>query len=412
MLVTSATTGRPEHRKHRREAPEHEDDDREQRQEVVPVALAQVPHRVDLRERDVAHAVLAGVDLDHQEQCQVVQQRGDARHQQHVEVRDLQELGDQERRRAEHRRRDDRAQAARGEQPAGGVLLVADLLEHRVRDRAERHRRRHAGPRRPAEQERREHDGAAGARRLAAHRREREVEIELSGARELQERAVDREQDDQRRRDVDGDAEDPLERHVHHADQAREVVALVRPRRGQERPGERVGDEGERDRRHDPAARAPHRLEDERHEREPERDVPAVGRRVAVGEVVAALDRIDDDRDRERGADPVPPHHAVAKALRDRKDEKAQEQHERDVHRPERLRRHDRVRGVEVECRHRERRQANEAAEPAVQLVGCAFFLLDELLGALERLGGDGVAWCCRLGGHGRRRAAQGGALN
>jgi hypothetical protein len=47
-------------------------------------------------------------------------------------------------------------------------------------------------------------------------------------------------------------------------------------------------------------------------------------RGVAVGEVVAALQRIDDDRDGERGGQPVPPHDPVPEALRDRKDQEAQ----------------------------------------------------------------------------------------
>ena len=356
---------------------------------MEPVALAQVPDRVDALEGDVAHAVLARVDLDHQEEREVEQQRRDARHQQHVEVRDLQELGDQEGGGAQHRRRDDRAEAARGEQAAGGVLLVADLGEHRVGDRAERHRRRDARARRAAEQERRQHDRAAGAGRLAAHRREREVDIELAGARVLQEGAVDREQDDQRRGDVDGDAEDALERHVQDADQAADLVALVRPRRRQVRAGERVGDEAERDHRHDPAARPAHRLEDEDDQADAEDDVPVVRRGVAVGEVVAAEDRVDDDRHRQRRRQPVPPHDAVAKAPRDRKDQEAQEEDEGDVDRPQHLRRHDRVGAVEMERRHHEGDEANEAAEPALQLVGRAFFFLDVLLGTQQRLCAD-----------------------
>ena len=274
---------------------------------MEPVALAQVPDRVDALEGDVAHAVLARVDLDHQEQRQVEQQRRDARHQQHVEVRDLQELGDQEGGRAEHRRRDDRAEPAGGEQSAGGVLLVADLLEHRVGDRAERHRGRDARARRPAEQERREHDGAAGAGRLAAHRREREVEEELARARVLQERAVDREQDDQRRGHVDGDAEDALERHVEDADQAADLVALVRPWRRQPRAGERVDDEARRviTGMIQPVVR---RIASStsRIRRDAEGDVPVVRRGVAVGEVVAALDRVDDDGDRQRRRESSP----------------------------------------------------------------------------------------------------------
>ena len=313
-----------------------------------------VPHRFELAEVDVAHAVLARVDLHHQEQRQVEQQRRDDRHQQHVEVGDLQELGDQERRGAEHRRRDDRAQAAGREQAAGGVVLVAHLVEHRVGHRAERDGGGHARARRPAEQERRQHHGAAGAGGLAAHRREREVDEELAGARVLQEGAEDREQDDQRRRHVDRDAVDALQRHVHHADQAADLVALVRPRRRQVGPAQRIGDERRRDHRHDPAGGAPHRLEHQHDQRDAERDVPGQRRGVAVGEVVAAVDQVDHDRDRQRDGQPVPPHDAVAKAPGQREHQEVQAQHERHVQRPQRLRRHDGVGGVEVERRHHE----------------------------------------------------------
>ncbi len=108
-------------------------------------------------------------------------------------------------------------EAARGEQAARRLLAVACAREHRPGDRADRDRRRDARPGRPAEQERRQHDRAPRARVLAAHRREAEVEEELAGARLLQERAVDREQDDQRRRHVDRRAEDAFERLVHEA---------------------------------------------------------------------------------------------------------------------------------------------------------------------------------------------------
>ena len=164
MLVASATTVAQNTDSTGENPQQHEGDDRDQREEVEPVALAQVPDRVDALEGDVAHAELAGVDLDHQEQRQVEQQRRDARHQQHVEVRDLQELGDQERRGAEHRRRDDRAEPARGEQAAGGVLLVADLLEHRDR------RPRRASPSSPRPSPTARRAGTKRARRCARRR--------------------------------------------------------------------------------------------------------------------------------------------------------------------------------------------------------------------------------------------------
>ena len=132
----------------------------------------QIPHRVHFFDHHFAHAIFARVDLDHQEQCEVIQNGRDARHQQYVEVGDLQELGNQEGGGAEHRRRDDCADAAGGEQAAGGVFLVTGLGQHRIGDRAQRHRGRDARSGRPPQQERRKHHRAPGAGGLAAHRRE------------------------------------------------------------------------------------------------------------------------------------------------------------------------------------------------------------------------------------------------
>ena len=44
-----------------------------------------------------------------------------------------------------HRRRQDRAQPARGKQPAGRIFLIAGLRKHRIGNGAERDRRGHAG---------------------------------------------------------------------------------------------------------------------------------------------------------------------------------------------------------------------------------------------------------------------------
>ena len=69
---------------------------------------------------------------------------------------------------------------------------------------------------------------------------EREVDEELAGAGLRQERAVDREQDDERRRHVDRDAEDALERDVQVPDEPGDIVAAMRPGRRQIRPDHRV----------------------------------------------------------------------------------------------------------------------------------------------------------------------------
>jgi hypothetical protein len=56
-----------------------------------------------------------------------------------------------------------------------------------------------------------------------------------------------------------------------------------------------------------------------------------------------------------------------------------------------------------VERRHHEGGEADEAAEPALQLVGGALLLLDVLLGPLQRLVADG---------HRRRRRRHPAALS
>ena len=285
---------------------------------------------------------LLGVELDHEQQRKVVEQRRDGRHPDHVEVADLEELGDQEGGGAEHRRRDDRAEPAGGEQSAGRVLLEAGALHHRIGDRADRHRGGDAGARRPAEQERRQHHGAAGAVGLVAHQRHREIDEEFSGAGMLQERAVDREQDDQRRRHVDRNAEDAFQRDEQVADNLVDLEAAVRPRLRQIRPEIGVGEEAQRDDRHDQAGGAPRRLEQQNDEDDAERGVELGRRGGAVGEILAALDRVDQDGGADQSQHHVPPADAVAEPQRHRKQQEAQHQHEGDVRVAQRLRRDDR----------------------------------------------------------------------
>ena len=271
------------------------------------------------------------------------------------------------------------------------ILPVARLGEHRPGHRADRHGRRDAGAGRPAEQERREHNGASRARVLAAHRGEAPVEEELAGARLLQERAVDREQDDERARDVDRGAEDPLERLVEESRQARDVVAAVRPLAGQPRPGERVGDESADDAGHDPSGRAAAGLEHEHDERDAEERVRGARHHVAVPDVVTAREEVGDRREAEHRADDVPPHEAVAIARGDREQQEHEHQHEADVHRAQHLRRHDvdgRVQVVEAHDDEQRRRQRREQAAEAARR---ALVLLDERLGGLQALLADGL---------------------
>ena len=331
------------------------------------------------------HSELARVELHHQEQGKVVEAGRDRCHQDHVEIRDLEELGNEECRRAQHRRRNDRPQPPRREQPARGVLAVARLGEHGVSDGAERDGGRDTAARRPAQQERRQHDGAPRAGGLAAHRGEGEVDEEFARAGELQERAVNGEQDDERGGDVHRHAEDPLQRHVHVADEPRDVVAAVRPRLAQVRAEHRVGDKQHADERHDPARAAARRLQHQQRQDHAEHHVQVGRDGAAVGEIVAADETVADDEERQRHRDPVPPHDAVAEAAGEREQQEHQEQDEADVDHAQLLRRHDRVRGIQVEQRHHDGDRHHDAPEQAGEAVGRAFFRLDVLLGFLER---------------------------
>jgi hypothetical protein len=96
---------RPEHRQARRITHQHEHHDRNQRGKVVPVTLREHQRGLVLREHHLGHGEFARVDLHHGEDCQVVEYRRDGGHQDHVEIRDLEEFRDQESGGAEHRRR-------------------------------------------------------------------------------------------------------------------------------------------------------------------------------------------------------------------------------------------------------------------------------------------------------------------
>src|SRR5262249_45569838 len=88
--------------------------------------------------RPKSHGVRAeplGVEPHHKKERQEIEGGGDGRHPDHVEVADLQELGDQEGGGAQDRRRDDGAEAARREQPAGRVLLETRLFASKDRRR-------------------------------------------------------------------------------------------------------------------------------------------------------------------------------------------------------------------------------------------------------------------------------------
>ena len=123
-----------------------------------------------------------------------------------------------------------------------------------------------------------------------------------------------------------------------------------------------------------------------------------VGDGGAVGEVIAALDRVDQDGGADQSQHHIPPADAVAEPHRHRKQHEAQHQHEGDVRVAQRLRRDDGRPaerpgagdgGVEMKQRHHHRDGGGDVAGGAGQAVERALVGLDELFGLFQRSFGN-----------------------
>ena len=79
----------------------------------------------------------------------------------------------------------------------------------------------------------------------------------------------------------------------------------------------------------------------------------------------------------------------VAETRGERKQKKAQQQHERDVDVAQLLRRHDVVGSIEMEQRHHDGDAGHRNANPAGEPIGGTFFLLDVFLGLAQLLFGN-----------------------
>ena len=347
-------------------------------------------------EVEALDGVAAGVGLDRQQDADVVEDRRDERVDQHLQVADLEDLGDDERGGAERRRGQDRADAAGGHDPAALILRVAGLAQQRPGDAAERDRRGDAGARDRAEQEAGECARAPRAGAAAAEGGERDLDEEARGAGELQHGAVDREQHDVGRGDVERDAEDALQAHVGLADDAVQPVALVADLQhvGDQPAEEGVEQERDADRGQRPARRAARGLEHDDDRAGAEEDVGRRRLRGAAHELVAGDDGVADRRDGERGDDPV----AHARLLRAAEQDEGQQQRDGQERGPVDLR------GQRQEDpEDREQRQARaedgdeargEAGEVAARALGLE--LVEQVLGGL-----GGVAFghgLCRRG--------------
>ena len=150
-------------------------------------------------------------------------------------------------------------------------------------------------------------DVRPGPVRRAAEGGERDLDEEARGAGELEHGAVDREQHDVGRGDVERDPEDALQAHVALADDAVDPVALVADlqRVGDQPAEEGVEQEGDADRRQRPARRAACGLEHDDDRAGAEDDVERRRLRGAADELVAGHDGVADRGDGERADDPV-----------------------------------------------------------------------------------------------------------
>ena len=183
------------------------------------------------------------------------------------------------------------------------------------------------------------------------------------------------------------------------ADQLVDAVAAMVPRRRQIGTRHRIGHEQDRNDGNDPADGAARRFQEDDDEHDADDDVGLGRDGRAIGEILAALEGVDQDPDRDGGQDNVEPLDAVAETLRQRKQQEAQHQHERDVGVAQRLRRHDREfaeqrrnagdRRVEMEQRHPDRDRGDERRGEADEPVRRALLVLDEGFGLAQRLAGD-----------------------
>ncbi len=361
------------------------------------VAFGHLPDRQFLLKHNLLRAEAHCIELDHEQEREVVEAGRDGRHPDDVEIADLQELGDQERCGTEHGRRYDGAETACGEQATGSVFFEPGLFQHRPRHRADHHGRRNAGTRRSAQQKRRGHDRTAGARGLAAHDRQREIDKEFSRTRMLKDGSVDREHDDQCGRHVDRDAKYSFERNEQMPNQARNIETTVGPWRRQMRAEHRVGNEQNRDHRHDRPRGASCCFEHENDKDGAEDDIPAIGHRRTIQEIVSAPERIDNDTDASERRNHVEPLHMIPEPRGERKQHEAEREHESNVDIAQLLRGYDVVGGIKVEHRHRDRDRGHGCSNPAREPVGSAFFLLNVFFGFAELFFGNNLRFRARF---------------
>ncbi len=201
----------------------------------------------------------ARVDLDGQDDAEVVQDRRNRGPQQNLQVGHVDVLGDDERGGAQRRRRQDRADAGRGEHAARLLPRVAGAAQDRPGHRTEADRGRGARSGHRAEQEAGQCHGAPRGRAGRLEQREAQVDEEPAGAGGVEHRTVDREQHDVGGAHVQRDAVEAGLIVVEAVDDLAVVDARVadRPRDRQEAAVVGVEEEGHADDRQHQTGGAP-----------------------------------------------------------------------------------------------------------------------------------------------------------
>ena len=177
---------------------------------MKPVFFGQRPGALDVLDFLPAHAVLASVNGDHHIQTEIEQKSGHCGHQQDIEIRNFQELGNQECSSAENRRRNNGTQTPSSQQTPRRIFVITGFGQHVVGHSANGDRGSHTRARRATQQKRRHHHGLANIGGLAAHQGEGKINEELARPAELQKCAKDGEQNNQGCRNIHRSAKNSL----------------------------------------------------------------------------------------------------------------------------------------------------------------------------------------------------------
>ena len=308
------------------------------------------------------------------------------------------ELGDQERRRAHHRRRELAVGRRRDLHRSRLLRREAGALHQRDGERpgGDGVRDRRSGV--DAAHRRGDNRGLCGTTAKVAQQRERELDEVVSRPGLLEDRAEQDEQEDHRRRDPQGDPEDPLglDPVVPHRLAERRALPADRVRQQLGVPEEDVEHEHARDHHEGKPERAVHRGAQHDHPHAGGDEVARPRDPRPHRDVVLEHEEVQAGRGPERGQDPVVPRNRAARTgLEQRKRECGEEHREREVDEPGLVRVDDDVepgdvgqperdvrRDVELEQGPDERQPDDETSLPAFGIAAAGIDLRDEIVDA------------------------------